>query len=341
MKSSKTVAMAEAELKHLELEQSNAHKHAFDKKETTNFSDLPWFCPVEYDYFGGEVHGVVIDASDVPPHVNSRYTLNFVQRLFCTLEIPDSSKCSQLYAWGIQAVIILSIVTGIMSTTSWAKYYPSTCDTPACNNDPDVCPGLVLCEPKPFPFFDVIDFVCLGIFTADYCSRILLVSFVPARLAGTVTHEEDVITDNHTKAENAERLAAATKSGKPPKLVVSDPSPKWPWYVKLRKYMLTMHNIIDLSAVTPFFVEIGLGAGNGNSSTFVRVARSFRLMRIAKLSAGSSGTLYILKRTMEVCLLSHTHTHTHTHLEKPLHTFAPPPPLSFFSNTTLTHNQRD
>ena len=36
---------------------------------------------------------------------------------------------------------------------------------PVCNNDSTLCPGYMMCEPVPLPFFNTIDEVCVVLFT--------------------------------------------------------------------------------------------------------------------------------------------------------------------------------
>lgn len=58
------------------------------------------------------------------------------------------------------------------TTQSFDRYQPSTCEIPACDNDTDLCPGSIVCEPIPPPVFNVIDAVCIYIFTIEYGVRL-------------------------------------------------------------------------------------------------------------------------------------------------------------------------
>lgn len=59
------------------------------------------------------------------------------------------------------------------------RFKPSKCEHPVCANDDILCPDMTMCAPQPLPIFDIIETVCVGIFTFDYVIRILTVSHIP------------------------------------------------------------------------------------------------------------------------------------------------------------------
>lgn len=61
------------------------------------------------------------------------------------------------------------------------RYQPNTCDDPACDDDPILCPNKMICPSIPPPILSYIDAICVYIFTIDYLIRIILAPFVPAR----------------------------------------------------------------------------------------------------------------------------------------------------------------
>ena len=62
------------------------------------------------------------------------------------------------------------------------RYQPSTCDSPACNNNPNICPGYQVCEPMPPSFFDQSNFVFVVIYTIEYTMRFFTAWAVPPDL---------------------------------------------------------------------------------------------------------------------------------------------------------------
>ena len=58
---------------------------------------------------------------------------------------------------------------------------PDTCDNPVCNNDTQLCPGYMICEPVTGPEFTIIDSVVIALFTVELCFRIATVWAVDSR----------------------------------------------------------------------------------------------------------------------------------------------------------------
>jgi hypothetical protein len=75
------------------------------------------------------------------------FKLNMMERVFLTMHRPASSIFSKWLSNFMMAVIVISCVFFVISSDPDVKSVPSSCDKPACNNDPDLCPGEQLCEP--------------------------------------------------------------------------------------------------------------------------------------------------------------------------------------------------
>jgi hypothetical protein len=50
---------------------------------------------------------------------------------------------------------------------------PDTCYFPACDNDPNLCPGYMICESEKSPAFTAVESFCIYVFTIEYCLRLL------------------------------------------------------------------------------------------------------------------------------------------------------------------------
>ena len=57
--------------------------------------------------------------------------------------------------------------------------------------------------------------------------------------------------------------------------------------------------MIDFASIMPLFLQLVIkGGGSAVSTTFLRVVRCFRLVRVIKLNPYSAATIYLLKKTM-------------------------------------------
>ena len=79
--------------------------------------------------------------------------------------------------------------------------------------------------------------------------------------------------------------------------------PDWPLYKRALHFIFSFQNMIDFAAVVPLFLlNVSTGGTNGGSAlvstTFLRVIRCVRLLRVIKLNSYSAATLYLLRKTM-------------------------------------------
>jgi hypothetical protein len=131
----------------------------------------------------------------------------------------------------------------------------------------------VVCEPTSLAVFDGIDQATVIIFTVEYFSRLFLCWAVPARLAGLLSDTWD--EDEEAAAEEEKRTPR------------TDPEPS-SWYHQIFRYLTTANSGIDIVAILPFYVGLGLG-GQGVSLSFVRVLRLARVLRLLKMMKGNEG----------------------------------------------------
>jgi hypothetical protein len=178
-----------------------------------------------------------------------KYELSYFQRIFVTFEYQNSSIASQIIFWIIILAILLGVVLFILSGDPQYNITPDTCETPVCDNDSTLCPERMVCEPVPPQSFDTVDEVCVILFTIDYMIRLLTCWSVPVKLTGIELEDQKT----------------------PPKK-----------YMQVFYYLTKSTNLIDLCAILPYYIGLGL-AGGGGSSSFVRVLRLARLLRILKL----------------------------------------------------------
>ena len=142
----------------------------------------------------------------------------------------------------------------------------------------------MICEPVPKHYFFTIDAVIIAIFSFDYIVRIATCIFVPARVANLVPSKWDA----------TERMQAVLEKRE----ISLDPKPFKTWY-HFYKYAFSWNNLIDVVSIIPFYITLGEGGGSaGTSTSFLRVARLFRILRIVRLGDPKSPTLGILTATI-------------------------------------------
>lgn len=207
------------------------------------------------------------------------YQLSFLQRLFVFFEIPKSSKISSLFFLLLMGTIVVGVVSMVLQTDSTYMYQPLTCDSPACNNDPKLCPGVQICRPIPLQVFKMVDAVVIYIFTVDYVVRMCLCGLVPRRLA-------DVISDDWDEAE----LVAANAESRAPR----DEPPLLSTAYQMYCYFMQIPNMVDLIAIVPYYIELSY---KGPLLSMFRVLRLTRILAITKIS-GASDYSQVLLRTI-------------------------------------------
>mmetsp|Transcript_17149 Transcript_17149/g.25714 ORF Transcript_17149/g.25714 Transcript_17149/m.25714 type:complete len:474 (-) Transcript_17149:156-1577(-) len=199
------------------------------------------------------------------------YKLSTLQKIFVTLEDPSSCVLGKIISIFVIIVIFLSGFVFIISTDPSIKTQPSSCDHPACDDDPQLCPGYKICEPTLPMWLFYVETFCVVVFSIDYGTRISLVTSVPSRLSRVFNVEQ---WDNE----------------KDP----AEPDPSYSPLVTTWRYMTRPMNIIDLISILPFFVTFA--TPQGGSLTIFRILRLGRILRVTK--AGRNNT------SMEVMVTS-------------------------------------
>ena len=206
--------------------------------------------------------------------IKKTYKLNWVQRIFILLEIPDSSYLSEFFSFLVLFATLLSVITYVLGTVPEYRHVHDTCDYPVCHNDSTLCPSKMICEPIPPVSFQVVEKVCLILFFIDCVCRICTVGTVPLSLAG-LSRKASTFDDESLGLENFEEV-----------------DPVYSWYYQTILYIHQPVNIIDIVAILPLFFEFG--NVQGESLTFIRVLRLARILRILKLGKRSEGVQLLI-----------------------------------------------
>ena len=143
--------------------------------------------------------------------------LGILHRVFLIAENPSSCLFGKLWSLGVAVITLISVVVYILDSLPELSYTPSTCESPACNNDPVLCPGTMICEPASFAVLLDIENVCLYIFIADYFTRFLLCGTVPSHMANVaprpdVASEERILDSEIMTSHHAAQAAASASA---------------------------------------------------------------------------------------------------------------------------------
>jgi len=201
--------------------------------------------------------------------------LSMPERLYLIFESPEMSKAGRFTSMLVLITISISAGSFIVSTLPAMQAQP--CDT---------------CEPEPLPAFDIIDTVCVILFTIEYLIRLLTAAFMRTELP--IISQEQTI-----------------------ELMCTDEVLRWP--TKLQRvwdFARALPNLIDLAAIVPAYVAWCLperAPEDGSDSTRViiklvqlmRVVRAFRLGRrfeavviIARSMRRSTRAIWVLVLNM-------------------------------------------
>lgn len=199
------------------------------------------------------------------------YKLTLAQKIFLFLEIPDCCVLAKYSSFLMLITIAVSCICFVLSSVDRFRYTPSTCDDPACDDDPTLCPDSQICEPVEDDYFFALETYCIIIFTIDYVLRISTVVTVPPRLSRLLP-----------------RYIKHQDPGAP-----HIPDPDYTWKEKLWKYGTKAFNIIDLVAILPYYISFGVDVGSG--FVILRVLRLIRVFRILKSKSVRVGLKIIQK----------------------------------------------
>ena len=200
---------------------------------------------------------------EIYPHLLSNgdrrvYRLNMFQRIFVMLENPISCKLGQIVSLAMFSIIILSCINYIIATLPQLNTQPETCDEPVCSYDTE-CPNTTICEPIPPQWLTTVELACVIIFTIEFGTRMVLIGFIPPRLAELIPQQilkfkldTEMINDEESLFEFTKRSLSGTKltlsrhfmSSSKPSNIDTDVL-----YDQLRKDSVDDEEIVDVSNI--------------------------------------------------------------------------------------------
>ena len=148
---------------------------------------------------------------------------------------------------------------------------PLSCALPACDKDPELCPGRTVCAPQPLPSLVHVNSVVVIAFTIEYLVRLILSGTVSGRLAGILPRE-------WPEQEMGEGISLTSKKED---ASLHDP-PAHSWYYQIILYGIKFYNLIDLISIVPYYISYVHAVP---SLVFFRILRLTRVVTLLKVSA--------------------------------------------------------
>mmetsp|Transcript_32378 Transcript_32378/g.58839 ORF Transcript_32378/g.58839 Transcript_32378/m.58839 type:complete len:749 (+) Transcript_32378:133-2379(+) len=169
--------------------------------------------------------------------------LSLAERIFLTLEDPHRSILGKLTTALVLGAILLSACCFIFSTLPSMQVQP--------------CSG---CPPEELKIFDLLDTICLLLFSLEYLLRVYTAAFMRTELMNEEEMIESMTTDNMT-----DRPTKCTR---------------------VLTFVMAWPNLIDIAAILPSYFPMlthALGAGAEFADVgiirLMRIVRAFRLGR--------------------------------------------------------------
>eukprot|EP00928_Gymnodinium_smaydae_P035003 TRINITY_DN24698_c0_g1_i2.p1 TRINITY_DN24698_c0_g1~~TRINITY_DN24698_c0_g1_i2.p1 ORF type:complete len:873 (-),score=158.25 TRINITY_DN24698_c0_g1_i2:43-2661(-) len=203
---------------------------------------------------------------DVWRNVDLEYEHSIWERVYMTLEDPQSCRVASVISKLMLLVILTSTLCFMLSTM------------PICRLEsaPDPMRVGEWLEPLPHPIFDLLEACCIAIFTVEYGLR--LMTCWATRL--------ELLNQDHLLADIC---------GDEP-LLFTTPSRR------LVLFFFARSNLVDFAAILPFYVELLLEDGPKGLVVLraLRLMRVFRVMRVAKYGEAMSVIVKALKASTKV-----------------------------------------
>mmetsp|Transcript_24072 Transcript_24072/g.63477 ORF Transcript_24072/g.63477 Transcript_24072/m.63477 type:complete len:1013 (-) Transcript_24072:214-3252(-) len=196
---------------------------------------------------------------------------NLRQRCFVLFDDSSASVCGKLIAVVLISTISVSTVAFTMESMPDFRETPDECAALKAAGLPLTVEA---CEPKALALFDVLEFVCIVIFTIDYVLRVATV---------------------HSVAPDVTRTRMSTRMANWDDPEVMHPPRNRTCAEGLRRtfnYARQPLAVVDLLAVLPFYVDLvttAFGHPEGVLGPAAGLLRLMRVLRLLKLARGHKG----------------------------------------------------
>ena len=169
-----------------------------------------------------------------------------IERINITIEDSGSSNWASLIALYRVGIIVLSVTSIVLESVPGLKVKPN------CDQDP--CLG----EPEPRPLFGTIEMVTTICFTVDFAIRLALAGFVRSELT-----------------DRARIIEMGVGRGK---FVIHKT-----FETRLFAFLFSLSTVIDLVAIMPYYIRIGLSSSKSHGLQVVRIVRLGTILRLMRI----------------------------------------------------------
>eukprot|EP00929_Paragymnodinium_shiwhaense_P086707 TRINITY_DN47165_c0_g1_i1.p1 TRINITY_DN47165_c0_g1~~TRINITY_DN47165_c0_g1_i1.p1 ORF type:complete len:793 (+),score=146.01 TRINITY_DN47165_c0_g1_i1:195-2573(+) len=186
-------------------------------------------------------------------HSDVGVNLTVAERIFFTFEDPLSSLLGQIITLAITALIAVSCILFIMGTLP--RYRSARCSG---------------CEPKQLEIFDILESLCVIVFTIEYLLRICTAPVSRTELLEIEKLMEDSVGTHELR--------------------------RHPWWWRLLGFVMQPMNLVDSFVILPWYLDMlfmdNVGVAN---MTVLRVLRLTRLLRLVKFGRYFEVLLIIIR----------------------------------------------
>lgn len=190
--------------------------------------------------------------------------MNMCERIYFTVDVSGTSNLLSRFVSGFMVItIIISIAVWMAGTIP--RYTVVQCPS---------------CEPEPLPWMQVVDEVCVIIFTTEFLIRMLTAPFARAKLLqGRFLLK--MLFDRDIKAEEKEHLDSEHDEEESEDVEIE--KERFSWISNWLSFWRQPNAIVDLFTVLPYWVEVVFATSADPNFIWLRLFRLLRVSRIFKL----------------------------------------------------------
>eukprot|EP00435_Cladocopium_sp_Y103_P050606 s2744_g15.t1 len=190
--------------------------------------------------------------------------MNMCERIYFTVDVSGTSNLLSRFVSGFMVItIIISIAVWMAGTIP--RYTVVQCPS---------------CEPEPLPWMQVVDEVCVIIFTTEFLIRMLTAPFARAKLLqGRFLLK--LLFDRDIKAEEKENLESEHDEEESEDVEIE--KERFSWISNWLSFWRQPNAIVDLFTVLPYWVEVVFATSADSNFIWLRLFRLLRVSRIFKL----------------------------------------------------------
>lgn len=190
--------------------------------------------------------------------------MNMCERIYFTVDVSGTSNLLSRFVSGFM------VITIIISIAIWMAGTIPRYTVVQCPN----------CEPEPLQWMQVVDEVCVIIFTTEFLIRMLTAPFARAKLL-QARFLLKMLFDRDIKAEEKEHLDSEHDEEESEDVEIE--KERFSWISNWLSFWRQPNAIVDLFTVLPYWVEVVFATSADSNFIWLRLFRLLRVSRIFKL----------------------------------------------------------